>query len=670
MELLADIPDDARWLLEALLEHGRGPAPSWAGLSAFHLLRTRPAQEHPAYGTALLQWQRMAARFGGGAPRLAAAAFLALPRTPREHGVAARVLELWSRHLPLPIELPGRLSALEQLPAAEAALVAEELALGAHECGAPSVGVLALVAGLPGQHLAEARALAQLERFARGEANGEALARALAPGLLDSGVPHLPELTARLLGGLSSPHAYVPASNGALDAVLTAVRRAAAACQADHPAAGVARRAMACVRELAAEDVLALANEGCAGEPAPTVGLPSAARLAEVLAGQPKAAAVKVVLRFPSLAGAAELGAELPGLTAWRAAREPEVAPAIARRARQAIPPARRRSWDSLAGGALPARPPPPPSWTEQLQASLRDGSELSRDALIEAGIDLSAVLFDSPGGPGLLGPEGMLRNGVRSWTAPKRLRVAHAVDLFDAERSAWQARLLASGARAPFNQLFRELYRAGGRELSRKRLERLRGSALTPGALSFLARRGWFPTLSPVEISPELHLGEFRARLFAEAGPAGPLYAGLELWCGKAPVLLAEVPPRLFSEACRDIDEALALALSGSSFVPVPARAELMRGLTPRLGLVDLRVEADHLAFRAGGRPERITLHNARPTSGAPGTEASARAEAAELLPFPDDGGVAALLLGRVLLRARDESPPAIEALAPPERS
>jgi hypothetical protein len=57
MQLLAEISSEARWLLDALLDDGaRSAAPSWCGVSAFHLLRTRPVKEHPAYGTALLQW--------------------------------------------------------------------------------------------------------------------------------------------------------------------------------------------------------------------------------------------------------------------------------------------------------------------------------------------------------------------------------------------------------------------------------------------------------------------------------------------------------------------------------------------------------------------------------------------------------------------------------------
>lgn len=655
--LLADISSDARWLLEALLEDSaRGSVPTWAGVSAFHLLRTRAPNEHPGFGTALLQWQRMSARFGAEKlPKLAAEAFLALPRAARESGVAARILELWCRHGPLPVEVPGRVVALDHLPAAEAALVAEELALGAHEHGKPSKGVLQLVAGRPEPAFAEARALAELERFARGECDADHLARALAPGLLAPGDVELPEVTARLAGGLRNPVAYTPELTEPLQKVVSQVRLAAASCEADHPAANAARRIVACLASLTAAEAVELSRPDRAGEPAPEVGLPSAQEMAREASELDEEEAVRVVLRFAALSGAVEQGRKLTGLTNWRAARELDVPPRRAHQARAKVASARRKRWDALAGGPLPAEPAPPPTWPERLVESLRTGSELSRDELLASGVDLSGLLFDSPGGPGLLNPDGTLRNALRTWPAPATLRVVHPIDLFDAERVAWQARLV-SGPRALLNQLFRETYRAGGRELGRKRIDRLRGTELRPAGLALLARRGWFPTLSPAEVPPELLLGEYRARLIAEPGKLGPVSAGVEFVKDREPVLLSDVPARIFSEAWRDVDEALALGISAGSFLPSPARAELVRAIAPRLGLQDLRVEADHVAFRSNGKPERITLHNARPTDGALVTEAAARARAADLLPFDDDGGVAGLLLGRILVRAKPE--------------
>jgi len=217
-------------------------------------------------------------------------------------------------------------------------------------------------------------------------------------------------------------------------------------------------------------------------------------------------------------------------------------------------------------------------------------------------------------------------------------------------------------------NQHFRELHRAGGQELGRTRLERLRGALLAPASLRLLSRRGWFPVLAPVEVTPELLLGAWRVRLHAVAGTAGPCHAAISFWHGDAAAALGEVPERVFSEAWRDVDEALALGLTDSSFVPSPARAALLGGLAPRLGLRGLRVEADHVAFRVDGEPERITLHNARPASGALLADAEARALAAPHLPFDDDGGVAALLVGRILHRVRASSVRALPvAEAPP---
>lgn len=658
--MLAEISPDAQWLLAALLEDAaRAPAPAWASLSAFHLLRCKGPREHPGYGLALLQWQRMVARFGDRAPRLAAEAFLALPRAVPAARVPARVLELWVRMHSLPVEVAGRLTALEHLPVEEAALVAEELALGAHEQGAPSPGVLALVAALEGDAFLEARALAAVERFLSGAHDGEVLVRALAPGLFGGTSRALPELTARLLGGLHHPVAYVPPER-ALEPALARVRQQAASTPRDSDGAALAQRIITCSARLSPADVLALSLPDRAARASATVTLPTAAELAPAVAQISEEHAVQVALCFPALAGVVEVGRSVPGLTAWRAARDPSasVQPAVQALAR--IPEQDRARWNAIAGGEVELALPPA-RLEDALLHSLRTGSAIDRAALVGAR-EAVGVLFASPGGPGLLRADGQLENALRRWPAPEALVVAHPVDFYDAERTAWQLRLQTAGLRSPVNQLFREVYRAGGRELTRKRVERLRGTLLGPASLSLLARRGWFPTLAPAEVPPELVLGSYRARLRAEPSPAGPVSLGVEFLCDGAVLELPQVPPRLFSEAWRDVDEALALSLASGSFVPSPARAELVRSLAERLGLDELRIESDHVAFTVGSHPERITLHNARPADGEPIPDALARARAAEVLPFEDDGGLAALLVGRILCRARPDPHPAAQ--------
>jgi hypothetical protein len=666
MTMLAQTSPDAKWLLDALVEDAaRTPTPAWASLSAFHLLRRQEPREHPGYGIALLQWQRMSARFGERAPRLAAEAFLALPRAADPSArVPARILELWVRMNSLPVEVAGRLTALDAVPVEEAALIAEELALGAHEGGKPSPGVLALVAAREGEPFAEARALASLERFASRQIDADALAHVLAPGLFGEPSVALPAVTARLLGGLHHPVAFVPEDLAGLHPVLARIRLAAAELPATSTAASLAQRILACSYTLGAADVLALSQPGRAAHASTTARLPTAADLKPLIAAVTEAHAVQVALSFPALAGAVEVGRALPGLTAWRAAREPDAAPRPAIRALEGIPEPTRARWNAFAEGELS---PAVPTLTlrERLTESLRSGSALNRDELLAArDVDapIAGLLFASPGGPGLLRPDGQLENALRRWPAPETLAVAHPVEFYDAERTAWQLRLQTAGLRSPLNQIYREVYRAGGRELQRKRIERLRGTLLGPASLALLARRGWFPTLAPAEVSPELVLGAYRARLRAEPSPAGPLSLGVEILKDGVALELPQVPPRIFSEAWRDMDEALSLSLTSGSFVPSVARAELVRVLAEQLGLVELRIESDHVAFAVGTHPERITLHNARPADGELVPSDVARARAAEVLPFDDDGGLAALLVGRILCRARPDPHPAAQ--------
>jgi hypothetical protein len=65
------------------------------------------------------------------------------------------------------------------------------------------------------------------------------------------------------------------------------------------------------------------------------------------------------------------------------------------------------------------------------------------------------------------------------------------------------------------------------------------------------------------------------------------------------------------------------------------------------------LRVEADHVAWRdPQGEPTRTSLFNGVSASGEAVHPEEARSLAEPLLPFEDDGGMAAVLVGRLLSR------------------
>lgn len=644
-----DVSDDAHWLLELLLRDDASP--SWSHLSAFHALRTRPPEAHPGFGQALLLWQRAKARLGERAAHVATEALLALRRSgvPRSR-LAARVLELWSRSVPLGVELLGRLAAVELLPADEAALLGEELALGAYEGGIPSSGVLQLVAHLPGMAAAEARALAQTERFLRGSCTEEAVAEALAPGLFAGEPAPLPALTSRLLGGLGHPLAWTPEAAGPLAPVLARIRSESCGLPDVHPAAELARRVVACSRALGAGDLFALLGPGRAAAAGPRLPAPPHEEVRVEAARHPATAARRFALHWPRLAGAVELGAALPGLTG-AVERLTELLPS---QVEGRVEAGELSALCEAAGLRLPT--PSESTLQARLEVALRCGTPLALDELLALRPQqpgLTEVLFDSPRGPGRLTAEGKLDNGHSQWPAPTLLVPTHPLELVEAERWAWQARLVEARAPALLSQPFRECFRPSTRDRTRKRLDGHRGAAWSEDAFLLLRRRGWFPLLSPLEVPPELHLGSWRVRLVLEESHGRLLHDGLDFFEGTQPRRVVEVPARVFSEAVRDLDEALALFRHATTHAPRPERAELFRLLAPRFGLESLRVEDDHLAFGDDGR---LSLGEGLGPGVTPGDDEDERSRAALLLPFVDDGGLAARLVGRLM------------ALAPPE--
>ncbi len=288
-----------------------------------------------------------------------------------------------------------------------------------------------------------------------------------------------------------------------------------------------------------------------------------------------------------------------------------------------------------------------------RLRRSLRAGAVLPLVELLgwlrERTWGVDRLLFDSPRGPGVLDAEGQLSNALSRWAAPGALALTHPAELAPAERRAWQRRLL-HGEPSPLNQLFREHWAPPKGDSPRRPL----GHLITPALLERLAAQGWFPTIAPAECAPELDLGEVRARLIVEgAGPPWTL-CGVEFSSGVKPLAPSGVPPRPYSEAWRDLHEALALCDPQPRWHPAPARAELLDALQDRLGLGPLRLAADHVARREGAAGMRIALGNGVPSAGEPLGEDQARALARPLLPFADEGGVAAVLVGRLLHHGR----------------
>lgn len=184
--------------------------------------------------------------------------------------------------------------------------------------------------------------------------------------------------------------------------------------------------------------------------------------------------------------------------------------------------------------------------------------------------------------------------HAVDAWGQPVtldagcRISLWHPLSAGEAERHAWQSLIIGRRLKQPLRQVFREYYLPPSTERERHTSQIFAGHSLSIRPLIGLARReGW-----KIDRDSGLsrNLGDIRVTF--EVG--AELYPGLQGHClsGAArfdrrsekhwqPMLLKEVPPQVFSEACRAIDllvsvssfaiEELAQTAAGEPISPMP---------------------------------------------------------------------------------------------------
>lgn len=252
-------------------------------------------------------------------------------------------------------------------------------------------------------------------------------------------------------------------------------------------------------------------------------------------------------------------------------------------------------------------------------------------------------------------------------------VRIAHPHDLLArGDWSAWQRDCLRAERIQPFKQLFREFYPLTAAEQETEQTRRYAGHQVNPRqALALLGTRGW--VARPEEgVSRTFHEEGITARLgFQEAFYTPADVEGLTLenviftrrgeWKALA---LDGIPPRLFSEAMRDLDLVVSVAHQGgvdpeATASTVEMRAALLQETCELLGLDNVEVSGTHARIRGALAEYAVHLGSAGatvlPGSALPIVAVHSQHRGRIFLPFADDDPKTAEVLSKVLLLARD---------------
>jgi hypothetical protein len=288
--------------------------------------------------------------------------------------------------------------------------------------------------------------------------------------------------------------------------------------------------------------------------------------------------------------------------------------------------------------------------------------------SLIFIGEDASGYPVD--GGTGLERHDGLItRLGQND-----SVRIAHPHDLLGSgEWHRWQQDCFARERIQPYKQVFRELYVLTSAELAEgTQSRRYEGHQVNARrALALLGGRGW--VAHPEEgVRRTFHAEQLTAYLTFFEGAYTPAdVSGLTLesvaftrrgeW---KPLPLADLPPRVFSEAMRDLDLVVSVAHLGgvdpeASASTVEMRAALLRETCVLLGLDNVRIRDSHAIVRGelGDYSVHLgsgTVHR-QPGGAVCIVPVHSQHRGRLFLPFADDDPKTAEVVSKTLLLARD---------------
>lgn len=253
-----------------------------------------------------------------------------------------------------------------------------------------------------------------------------------------------------------------------------------------------------------------------------------------------------------------------------------------------------------------------------------------------------------------------------------EQLRLAHPHDLLlSGEWHLWQRDCFQAERVQPFKQVFRELYVPTPQEQDRSLVSRrYSGQQVQPRqTVALLAGRGWntgdglFKVFHEERIVVEI-FGPYVVGTPAEAEDwtiEGVAFRKKER---SERLLLQDVPPRLFSEAMRDLDLVVSVAHAGgvapeASESTVEMRASLVRETCQLLSLENVRIKSHHVLI--DGQLANYSVHLGSGTvHKMPGgavciVPVHAQHRGRLFLPFADDDPKTAEIVSKTLLLASD---------------
>jgi hypothetical protein len=253
-----------------------------------------------------------------------------------------------------------------------------------------------------------------------------------------------------------------------------------------------------------------------------------------------------------------------------------------------------------------------------------------------------------------------------------EKLRLAHAHDLLTGgDWPAWQRECFASERVQPFKQVFRELYVVTEQEKKDGGVShRYAGHQVNPSqAMALFGSRGWATRDGVAKTFHDIGLTavvSFRSGAWTPLEMEGLTLEGIE-FRGRGeyrPIPLADVPPRVFSEAMRDLDLVVSVAHLGgvdpeASASTVEMRAALLRETCSLLRIDNYRVEKSHVLVQ--GQLGKYSVHlgsavvHRHPGGSLCIVPVHAQQRGRLFLPFADDDPRTAEVLSKILLLARD---------------